>query len=123
MSIKQILNEYHSKCKEMNNINKDIIAYRDTFKPRLCQLKKEIEQLTNLIQKYLDEHNHPGLTYNGITVKQKQVKRVTNRKNRKSKEKDLHHLKNQYNLSDECYEDILDQIIGKQRDQNKLIVK
>jgi hypothetical protein len=122
-SIKHILNEYYSKTKEINEINKDIMGYRETFKKRLKQLRTDIENLTVLIEEYLDHHNHPGLTFNGITIKKKQVKRVSKRKDRKAKESDLEILKHQYNLSDACYADIYNKIIGEQQEKNKLVLK
>lgn len=125
MSIKRVLEEYCLFKKEQNEIKREIAKHRSSFSSRLKKIDENLTKLSDFILQYLEEHNHPGISFNGYTISRKEYKKVTSRKqmNRKAKEKKLEELKQNHNLSEECYNDIYEKLLGNQEIANKVIIK
>ena len=75
--------------KEQNEIKREIAKHRSSFSSRLKKIDENLTKLSDFILQYLEEHNHPGISFNGYTISRKEYKKVTSRKqmNRKAKEK------------------------------------
>jgi len=125
MSIKRVLEDYCHFKKEQTEILREIARFRLSYKARLKKIDENLENLSKFILEYLEEHNHPGISFNGHTITRKEYKKVTSRKNmnRKAKEKNLEQLKRNHNLSDECYAEIYEKLLGNQETTNKIIIK
>ena len=125
MSIKRVLEDYCHFKKEQDQIRREIASFRSSYKSRLNKIDENLHKLSQFILEYLEEHNHPGISFNGHTISRKEYKKVTSRKNmnRKTKEKNLEELKKNHNLSEECYNEIYEKTFREPRNQNKIIIK
>ena len=125
MPIQKTIDKYLEYKKEYENIKKEIEDYRKNFKSRLKTLQDQMNIYTELISNYLERHNHPAITYNGVTIKLTETKTMKNTKkiSRKNKESNLKTIKNNYNLSDECIDDIYESLLGIQETTKKISTK
>ena len=126
MSIKLVLEEYCLLKKEQDEIRREIARFRLEHKTHLKKIDEQLSRLSDKILNYLDEHNHPGVSFNGYTISRKEYKKTTSsRKNmtRKTKEKNLEQLRQSHNLTDACYNEIYEKLLGNQETTNKIIIK
>ena len=59
--IQRVFNQLIENYNEQDRIRKDMIAYAKQFKPRQAQLKKESQELEQILLKYLDDNKLPGI--------------------------------------------------------------
>ena len=117
------IEKYLELKSEHAKIQKDIKQYRQQFKKRSSELQQEMEIISNLITKYLDEHNHPAINYRGIIINKKESLQGISAISRKKKEDELKKLKKEYNLSDECIDSIHDSIMGPTKLKKSISMK
>ncbi len=117
------IEKYLELKSEHEKIQKDIKQYRQQFKKRSSEIQQEMEIISNLITKYLDEHNHPAINYRGIIINKKESLQGISAISRKKKEDELKKLKKEYNLSDECVDSIHDSMMGPTKIKNSISLK
>lgn len=122
MPIQKTIEKYLEMKKESENIKKEIQQYKKTFNLRLKSLQKEMDLLSKSISSYLEEHNHPAITYKGMTIKLNESKSMKGKKkiSRKNKEQSLKDIKQNYNLSDDCVQELHKSLLGIQEVTKKI---
>ena len=122
MSIQRTIDKYLECKKEQEKIRKEIQKYRKMFQARLKELGNEMDILSLAICDYLREHNHPAITYNGITIKLGETKSMKGKKviSRKAKENNLKNLQKNFNLSEDCVNAIHNSLLGVQETSTKI---
>lgn len=62
------ITDFKESHDEYNIIMKEIRDYRNKYKQRLEELKKNIQKKEKIIMEYMKTNNHPGLNYKGNLI-------------------------------------------------------
>lgn len=62
------ITDFKESHDEYDTIMKEIRDYRNKYKQRLEQLKKNMEKKEKIILEYMKTNNHPGLNYKGNLI-------------------------------------------------------
>jgi cell division septum initiation protein DivIVA len=105
-----IVRKYKEIRTETQEILHDIREYRQQFKGRLTQLKKESEDLEREILQFMEKHHHPGIRDQNTTI-MKQEKKI--KQTLKAKTSEVESILNKYNVDISLHQEVVDILNGK----------
>jgi hypothetical protein len=120
-SIISYIIEYKKISKELDALKNEMKEYRNRLKPRLLELEKNKQKMSDEILKYLNEHNDPAIQFEDKIYLKSVGKKYPSKEEKKNK---LDMIVEKYNISSQILEDIKNAIRPKKIiNENELTLK